>query len=307
MRRTLLVLSLVVGACTAQVSDLDDLVVNDEACDPRGETARGTDLDLQFDGLVPHINQDMFFAVTVGEERNVEALMVLAGLDDPDLHIVVPDLLPAGPSELAFWADSLPVGMFNPIPGEDEEPAEDEEPPPIDHQWTRPICPNGVMTFKHTTPFQSVKDATSTGAVFKFIFPEQVAMNEDLFGTFHMWVRVILLDDEDPSKELQTRAFFRWAPHVDIGDGEPQQRLPKDGNFQIGGNALGERRGAIDQLSRYRIEFVIDVDQDGEPSRSDYVCSFERQRAPDAAEWLFEPDLSRCDPPDDFDPATFRN
>jgi len=299
MRCTLIILSLSLGACSAQVSDLDDLAVNGDACDPRGGTARGTDLDLQFVGVTPHVNQDMFFAVTVDPtERNIEAIMVLSPLDDPDLHLVVPQLLPAGASELAFWADSDPPG-FNEINDSDD---------PVDHQWTRPICPNGVMTFTHTTPFQSVKDATSTGAVFRFVFPDDVAMNTDLFGTFHMWVRAILLDDNDRSKELQTRAFFRWAPRVAVGDEEPTQRLPVEGTFQVGGNALGKRRGAIDQLSFYRIEFVIDVNKDGEKSGGDFVCSFEREQAPDSNMWAFTPDFSQCDPGDnDFNPATFRN
>jgi hypothetical protein len=299
MRSTLLFLSLILGACSAQVGDLDDLAVDLDACDPRGETARGTDLDLQFVGLTPHVNQDMFFAVTVDPtERNIEAIMVLSPLDDPDLHLVVPQLLPGGSSELAFWADSTPPG-FNGINDDDD---------PIDHQWTRPICPNGEMTFTHTTPFQSVKDATSTGAVFQFVFPDDVKMNADLFGTFKMWVRAIRLDDNDESKELQTRAFFRWTPRVEVGGEAPTQRLPTDGAFQMGGNALGERRGAIDQLALYRIEFVIDLDDDGEKSGADFVCSFEREQAPDASTWVYVPDFSQCDPGDDeFDPATFSN
>lgn len=296
MRRTVLLLAIVLGGCTAQVSDLDDLEVNDDACDPRGTTALGTDLDLQFVGLTPHINQDIFFAVTVDpDERNIEAMMVLSSLEDPDLHLVVPKLLPAGPSELAFWADSMPFGMFNGI---------NESGDPIDHQWTRPICPNGKMTFTHTTPFQSVKDATSTGAIFRFMIPEAV-QNDDLFNAFRMWVTVTKLDDNDPDEEEQTRAFFRWSPHVPNGEDEqPLRTAPAF--FQVGGNALDEPRGAIDQLSLYHIELVVDVDEDGEKSRGDFVCSFERQRAPDSPMWEFMPDLTLCDAPSGFDPIRFR-
>lgn len=300
MRRTLFFLSFVLGACTAQVSDLDDLEVNEDACDPRGDSERGTDLDLQLLGLTPHVNQDMFFSVTVNPvERNVEAIIVLSSLDDPDLRLVVPKLLPGGPAELAFWADSLPMG-FDEINNSGAA---------VDHQWTRPICPNGKMTFTHDTPFQSVVDATSTGAVFQFVFPDDVATNEDLFGTFRMWVSAILLDENDPSEEVQTRVFYRWAPRVALpgSDDVPPQRLPTDGLFQMGGNALGERRGAIDQLSLYRIELVIDLDEDGVRSGGDFVCSFEREQAPDAITWTFRADFSGCDKPDGFDPATFSN
>jgi len=303
MRRTLLAPLFLLSACTAQVGDLDDLEVIDEACDPRGGAVRGTDLDLQFDGLTPHRNQDILFAVTVGERRNIEGMMVLSGLDDPDLHLVVPKLLPEGPSELAFWADADPVGVFNGIPDEDEPPANVS----IDHQWTRPICPNGVLTFKHTTPFQSVRSAVSTGAIFQFVFPELVRERSQLFSTFKMWVRATQLDDEDPEKEVQTRAFFRWSPRVeDPATGEtPPQRLPTNGMFQVGGNVIGESRGAIDKGSLYNIEFVIDVDDDGEVTGEDFVCLFERERAPDSMTWAFEPDLSVCDFPDGFDPRTF--
>lgn len=295
MRRThCIAAAALLAGCTSQVSDLDDLKTDEDACDPRGRAERGTDLDLQFVATTPHVNQDMFFAVTVGEERSIEAMMVLSTFDDPDLHLHVPKLLPEGPSELAFWADSMPPG-FDPI---------NEDGDPIDHQWTRPVCPNGKLTFTHTTPFQSVVDALSTGAIFSFQIPEALRRRE-LFDTYRMWVRAILLSDDDPDEEVQTRAFYRWSPLVAPARGEdvPEQRDPPE-KFQVGGNALGEPRGAIDTLSLYRIEFVIDVDQTGDLSNADFVCS-EREQAPDAMVWEFTPDLSECDAPNDFDPLTF--
>lgn len=298
MQRTLLLLSLVLSACTAQVSDLDDLESSTEACDPTGDFVRGGDLDIQFMGLTPHVNQDMFFAITdATTERNIEAIMVLSTFEDANLHLVVPDILPGRPSELAFWADSMPTGMFNGINDDDD---------PIDHQWTRPICPDGQITFVHTPVFQSVKDATSTGAVFRFMIPPGM-QNLDLFNEFHMTVRAILLDDNDASEEVQTRAFFRWAPRVPT-DGSDDQPLVDvvPPFFQVGGNALGERRGPIDQLARYRIELVIDVDKDGENSGGDFKCSFERQQAPDAEEWEFTPNIDLCDSPDGFEISSFR-
>ena len=294
MRHTMLLLlsALSIAGCTAQVSDLDDLEVDPDACDPRGSAEQGTDLDLTFVSVSPHVNQDMFFAVTVGEERNIEAMMVLSTLDDQDLHLVVPKLLPEGPSELAFWADSMPKG-FDPI---------NDDGDPIDHQWTRPVCPNGKMLFTHTTPFQDVQDALSTGAIFDFQIPDALQRPE-LFDTFQMWVIAIQLDDDN--KDLQTRAYFRWSPLVPPAKGEdaPEQRVPPT-HFQVGGNALGEPRGAIDQLSFYRIEFVIDVDQNGKRSRGDFVCSF-RERAPDDMTWKLPLDLGECDAPSGFDPLTF--
>lgn len=285
-----------VSACSASVSDLDDLETDEDACDPRGSAERGTDLDLQFHSTNPHVNQDMFFAVTVGEQRSIEAMMVLSTFDDPNLHLVVPKLLPEGPSELAFWADSMPKG-FDPI---------NEDGDPIDHQWTRPVCPDGKLAFTHTTPFQSVQNALSTGAIFAFMIPKELQRKE-LFDTFHMWVSAILLDDDDPDEEVQTRAFYRWSPLVAPARGQdvPAQREPPE-KFQVGGNALGEPRGAIDTLSFYRIEFVIDVDETDDLSRADYVCNYNRQQAPDAMVWEFTPDLSQCDAPADFDPLTFK-
>jgi hypothetical protein len=279
-------------ACSAQVSDLDALRVDVDACDPRGRAARGTDLDLTFRDVTPHVNQDMFFAITQGKERNIESMMVLSTLDDANLHLVVPKLLPEGPSELAFWADSEPA-KFNAL-GSMSGP---------DHQWTRPVCPNGKVTFTHTTPFQSVEGALATGAVFVFEFPK-LLQRQNLFDRFKMWVSVTQLSDADQKTEVQTRAYFRWSPLVQLPDASapPEQRTLPD-NFQVGNNVLGEGRGPIDKLSYYNIEFVIDVDHSGALSAGDFVCRYTQERAPDAASWRFKPDLTSCDAPAGFDLA----
>jgi hypothetical protein len=296
MNRALLLVSIVfLAACSGSVSDLDDLREDVDACDPRGRAERGTDLEMRFDATVPHVNQDMFFAITVGQERNIEGMAVLSTFDDPDLQLSIPKFLPEGPSELAFWADAMPSG-FDPI---------NEDGDPIDHQWTRPVCPDGKLTFTHNTPFQSVVDALSTGAIFAFQIPEPMQRSE-LFDTFKMWVTAIQLDAEDPEEEVQTRAFYRWSPLVSPARGAevPDQRPPPE-KLQVGGNALGEPRGAIDKGSFYRIEFVIDVDETGDLSNADFICSYDQQQAPDAMTWEFMPDLEQCDAPQDFDPLTF--
>lgn len=292
---TLHLLTPSVLGCSAQVSDLDALRTDLDACDPRGRAEEGTDLDLQFVSVTPHVNQDLFLAVTVGEERSIEAIVVLSPLDDPDLHLVVPKLLPKGPSELAFWADSQPSG-FDAI---------NDDGDPVDHQWTRPVCPSGEVTFTHGTPFQSVQDGLSTGAIFRFEIPEEIRRSE-LFDSFRMWVRAIKLADDDLDTEVQTRAYFRWTPLVAPAEGAdaPEQRDPPDA-FQVGGNALGEPRGAVDTLSFYRIEFVIDVDESGDLSHADFICNYPRQQAPDAQTWTFTPDLAQCDAPAGFDPRRF--
>jgi hypothetical protein len=152
-------------------------------------------------------------------------------------------------------------------------------------------------------PGLSQRDALSTGAIFAFVIPEELR-RPALFDNYRMWVRAILLSDDDPDEELQTRAYYRWAPLVapTAGEDVPEQRDPPE-KLQVGGNALGEPRGAIDTLSLYRIEFVIDVDETGDLSNADFVCS-ERARAPDAMTWEFTPDLSECDAPNGFDPLT---
>jgi len=292
MRRNTLLLTLFLTGCSAQVSDLDDLEVDQDACANTGRAARGTDLDLKFVGLTPHVGQDMFFAVTVGEDSNIESMFVLSQLEDANLRLVVPKLLPEGPSDLAFWADSEPTGMFNSIPDMEESGA-------IDHQWKRPICPDGKLTFTHTTPFQDVQHAISTGAVFHFRIPDELSRCE-LFERFTMWVTAIQLDDNDLSEEVQTRAYFRWTPRP-ICDLDAGMGSSAPAQFQVGGNALGQLRGPIDKRSFYRIEFVIDVDDDGERGNRDFVCSFEREQAPDSMDWNFEPDVSECDAPSDFD------
>jgi hypothetical protein len=283
-------LTSLLAACSAQVSDLDELHSDTDACDPRGRADQGTPLDLRFRSVSPHVNQDIFFAVTQGKERSIESMLVLSTLDDKDLHLVVPKLLPAGTSELAFWADSDPP-KFNALDS-DEGP---------DHQWIRPICPNGKLTFTHTTPFQDVQGAIATGAVFVFEIPK-LLQRQNLFDRFRMWVRVTQLADEDHKTEQQTRAYFRWSPFVaPPGEDRVPAQRSVPATFQVGDNALGEGRGPIDTLSFYNIEFVIDVDDSGELSGDDFVCRYPQERAPGGNTWKFKADVASCDVPDGFD------
>lgn len=290
-------------ACSAQVSDLDDLMVDDDACDPRGTAVRGTDLDLQLRDMDPHINQQMFFAITVGDAREMDAMAIVQTLDDTDLRLRVPNMLPAGTSELAFWADMMPFGTFNPI---------NDDGDPIDHQWTRPVCPNGKLTFNHTTPFQDVEGAIATRATFEFVLPAALRV-PSLLRKYTMWLTVTELDVDDRDTEVQTRGYYRWAPFVQVteddplpeGDDAPEARKAREGVFRIGG-VLGEKGGTIDQGSFYNIKFVIDVDRSGDLSGDDYVCLFRKQRAPDGVLWRFTPELGGCDSPRDFDLSRFR-
>jgi hypothetical protein len=89
----------------------------------------------------------------------------------------------------------------------------------------------------------------------------------------------------------------------------PPQRPPPT-SFQVGGNVLGEMRGAIDAGELYEIHFVIDADDDGEfGSRGDYNCVWMDQAMPsgtgtDPNLWDYVPNLAGCDA-NGFDPVTF--
>jgi len=287
--RTLPALLSLLCACSAAVSDLDDLRTDSDACDPRGRAERGTDLDLAFKNLTPHINQDLFLAVTKGKERSVESMLVLSSLNDANLHLVVPKLLPSGTAELAFWADGEPFGF---------DSLESSIP---DHQWIRPVCPNGKLTFTHNTPFQDVEGAVATGAVFVFEIP-LLLQRQRLFDRYRMWLRVTQLSDDDERSEAQTRAFFRWSPRVDPpgSDEQPEQRAVPE-TFQVGDNVLGEGRGPIDTFSFYNIEFVIDLDDDDELGGDDLVCRWKNEQAPGGNTWRFNRDVSVCDVPNGLD------
>src|SRR5690349_23547816 len=103
MRTTLVCfVALALMSCSATVSDLNGFTVVEDACDPRGTPFEGQDLDLQFINTNAHLNNTMFAAVQVGEERVVEAVVVVAGFDDPNLDLRIPELLPAQPSSFAF-------------------------------------------------------------------------------------------------------------------------------------------------------------------------------------------------------------
>jgi hypothetical protein len=294
MRTALLcLLTLALGACTTTVGDLNGFTTVADACDPRAVPFEGQDLEVQFMNANAHLNNVMFGAVQVGgEERVVEAVVVLSGFDDPNLHITIPELLPAQPANLAFWMDTNFDGVFTPIP-----PDDGMEHPPPDHQWLRPICSDGTFTFTHVTPFQDVRGARSDGAIFRFLIPPEIQGNADLFNTFRMSVRATRVEGD----HRQTRAYFRWAPYVGSSPASPRPlrvvpSLPTPrtcmmspdcadfstsggtcvmGNcvsllqapqvtsvtvFQMGGNALGEPRGPIDTGSDYEIEFIIDAD-----------------------------------------------
>jgi hypothetical protein len=234
----------------------------------------------------------MFFAVTQGKERNVEAMLVLSSLNNANLHLVVPKLLPAGTSELAFWADGESPGFD----------ALDSNIP--DHQWIRAMCPNGKQTFTHNTPFQDVEGAIATGSVFELEIPA-LLQRQSLFDRYRMWVRVTQLSDDNLANEVQTRAYFRWSPFVDPPGAEevPDQRSVPE-TFRVGDNVLGEGRGPIDTFSFYNIEFVIDLDDDGALSGDDVVCRYEEERAPGGTTWKFKADLSSCDVPNGLDLET---
>jgi len=288
----------VLGGCTAAVSDLNGFTNSTDACDPRGTQHLGEDLDIQFFNTNAHINQDIRFAVEVGPDRSIEAMFVVSAFDDPNLLLHVPGVLPAAPATLAFWADS------NLTPGFQALSVDPSMQP--DHQWFRPICPNGQMTFTHTTPFQDIQDATSTGAVFRFEIPVSFQRPE-LFDHRRMAAWAVLVDDAG----RQTRAFYRWAPFVALSPGMPvPAQRPPPAFFQVGGNVLGEMRGTIDSGSIYEIHFVIDADDDDDfGTTGDYNCVWMNQAMPTGAGtdpnlWDYVPDLSACDP-NGFDPVTF--
>ncbi len=296
-------------SCTAAVSDLNGFSNYGDACDPRGTQHLGDDLDLQFFNMTPHVNQTIFAALEVGNDENIEAMFVIDRLTDlsnpvaasrgtssANLLLNIPEILPADPATLAFWANSVDpeVVHFDPI-------TSDGAP---DHQWTRPICPDGDVTFTHTTPFQSVQDAVSTGAIWHFNIPTAIQRPE-LFDNFTMAAWAVRVN----GLGRQTRVFYRWSPFVALAPGMqvPTQRTPPT-QFQVGGNALGEPRGAIDVGELYEVHFVIDVDHDGElGSAGDYVCQWDDQSMPtsDPGNWFYDPDLAPCDAPSGFDPLTF--
>lgn len=295
--RLVCALALALSACSTTVGDLNDFTVVADACDPRGASFTGQDFEMQFINTNAHLNNVMFGAVQVGPERNVEAVVVVSGFDDANLHLTIPELMPGPPATFAFWMDTNFDGVFTPIPD-----PEAVDPPPADHQWLRPICPDGTMTFTHTTPFQNVRGALSDGAIFRFLVPADIQANADLFNTFRMSVRATRVEGDS----RQTRAYFRWAPYVastpagtrplrmvpslptprtctaspecsdfstnggtcvipsgaTMGDcvslGPPQ--VERVTAFQMGGNALGEPRGPIDIGADYEIELIIDAD-----------------------------------------------
>jgi hypothetical protein len=119
-------------------------------------------------------------------------------------------------------------------------------------------------------------------------------------------LRVTQLADLDHTIEVQTRAFFRWAPYVPLpGDNDALEQREVPTSFQIGDNVLGEGRGPIDTLSFYNVELVIDLDDSGDLSADDFVCRYKQARAPDVGTWKFKADLAHCDAPADFDPTTY--
>lgn len=279
--RTLAVLlALALPGCTAAVGDLNSFNTFSDACDPRGAQVQGSDLVLDLRNMTAHVDQNVFFAITVTDEMgtpNIEGMAVLAPLDQPNITITIPEAMPATPSDLEFWADFNTNGAFD-----------DLSHSPPDHQWTRPICPNGRVTFTHTTPFQDVTGAVGTGAVFDFQVP-MVFQTATVFD-HTLWIRVT---QELDGGARQTRAYYRH------GHGAPPVA-----DMVVGGDIIGEMRGPIDQGTLYEIELVVDVNEDNRRGAEDFVCTF-TQRAPNTATWTFQPtlaDLASCDAPPGFDP-----
>ena len=90
----------------------------------------------------------------------------------------------------------------------------------------------------------------------------------------------------------------------------PPQR-PPPATFQVGGNVLGEARGAIDGGEVYEVHFVIDADDDGQfGTTGDYNCVWDNQAMPTPPPtpgvWDFTPPapfMAACDA-NGFDPTT---
>jgi hypothetical protein len=303
MKRTLLVTlaMLALGGCTAVVSDLNGFNNDADACDPRGTPHIGQDLDIQFVNTMAHVNQDMRFAIEVGPDHSVEALAVVSAFDNPNELLHFPEMIPGpDPATLAFWADSNMMPGFQMLPdmGTTDLP---------DHQWFRPICPNGQMTFTHTTPFQDIHHATSTGAIFRFHIPAEI-QRQPLFDHFRMAAWAVRIQDNGAR---QTRAYYQWQPLVALSPGMPTPtQRPVPMFFQVGGNVIAESRGAIDSGEIYEVHFVIDADSDGDfGTTGDYNCVWMNQAMPsmpaEAGVWDFDQPLTgNCDP-NGFDPVTF--
>ncbi len=312
---------LALTGCSALESDLGSFTNSSDACDPRGTPQRGANLTIHFRNTTPHINQDMRLAIEVAD-HSVEALAVISTFNDPNLDLVLPEMMTNDPATLAFWADTNANGVFDSLNPPDSgvimmaDSGADAGVPLTtspDHQWFRPICPNGEMTFTHTTPFQDIQHATSNGSVFRFLIPPDflpsaTAPDHHLLERFAMAVWAVQFDDSG----RQTRVYYRWHPYVAIAGTTPTQRTGPLGDvFQIGGNVLGEHRGAIDQGSMYEVHFVIDVDADGQMDghdTDDYNCVWMDQTAPGTDPWNFDPTMAggglmaNCDD-NGFDPT----
>jgi hypothetical protein len=322
MKRTLVVLaSLALASCTAAVSDLNGFHDFSDACDPRGAPHLGEDLDIQFLGTIAHVNEDMRFAIEVGADHQAQAMFVISTFDDPNMQILVPEVLPAEPSTLAFWADSNMDGTFAPLNIDMVCSAITSQTPcgttahcmwngsacmasvPPSHQWTRPICPNGRMTFTHTTPFQDVSIVTAAGAVFAFHVPMSIQRHE-VFDNYRIAMWAV---QTNSTVGRQTRAYYQWNPQVPIGGIAPTQRTPPT-VFQIGKNVAGELRGPIDQGDTYEINFIIDSNRNGDfEVDADYACRWTMQPSPQSSfMWDYMADITAagaCDP-HGFDPTT---
>jgi hypothetical protein len=276
---------LALAGCSAAVSDLNNFMNASDACDPRPVQHLGGDLDIQFQNTNAHINQDLRFAVEVGVERNVEALAVVSAFSDANQLIHIPEMMPADPATLAFWADSNGHLGFDQLDPPDASGMADAGPPlGIDHQWFRPVCPSGHVTFTHTTPFQDISRATSTGSIYRFHIPVELQTSA-LFDNYAMATWAVRVNET-----RQTRVYYQWHPFVALGGTTPPQRTPPTA-FQVGGNVLGESRGAIDSGETYEVHFVIDVNHDGQfggTSGTDYTCVWTDQIAVGAT-WEFDP------------------
>ncbi len=294
MKRILpFLVAIALAGCTAAVSDLGGFSNYGDACDPRPTQHRGADLRIQFVNTTPHINQDMRFAIEVGADRNVEALAIVSTFSDPQLVLELPEMMPTDPSTLAFWADTNGDGVFEPTVQPDMGMLPDAGPDTdaavvpyqIDHQWFRPICRDGNITFTHSTPFQDISHATSNGSIFRFVLPADLRAAPTLFQTHAMAAWAVEVDENN---QRQGRVYYQWHPYVAIAGTTPMQRAAPM-FFNVGGNVGTESRGAIDAGSMYEVHFSIDADHDGHfGGTEDYNCVWRNQQASGAI-WAFDP------------------
>jgi len=223
---------LMLGGCTAVVSDLGDFTDDPSACVMDGDRNSVRDFELELSELSPHLTHYFEASIVNSMGGNLQARLIIEPLEFGTQDIVVESMVPPGNFFLDFYADIN--GNHAP------------DMPPTDHTWRRSLCSNGVVNFTHIFEFEPLDTAIAIGPDMSLDLTNIPAELADLR------VEMRFIFASEGTGQGRTVGMYRRNP---LGIGGPM--------------AIPE---VVDDGSTYALMWFVDMNDDVVPNDGDIFC-----------------------------------